>query len=190
MKMKDILTIALIAIVSLPLTVLVVFFLTGNARVEFGPTSLTPIEKRALALITHSARKDSLAISQSKTFLAVQNERAEVEKEREKLRDQQEHITMLNEELEALKEELSLRKKEIEGLVSQTASLEQKRIKDLSKVYGAMRAPEAAAILETLDDALVGKILMNLSDDRQKAKILSALTPEKATRVSNRLSKQ
>jgi flagellar motility protein MotE (MotC chaperone) len=75
----------------------------------------------------------------------------------------------------------------MEKTVSQSDDLDKKRVKQLAKVYGAMRAEEAARILETLDDDLCINILSNMGDDRQKAKILSALTGDKATRVSNKI---
>ena len=64
-----------------------------------------------------------------------------------------------------------------------------KRIKQLAKVYGAMRANEAAQILETLDDNLLIKIINAISDDRQKAKIMAGLSKSKAARISKKMGK-
>jgi flagellar motility protein MotE (MotC chaperone) len=64
-----------------------------------------------------------------------------------------------------------------------------KKIKELSKIYGAMRPVEAAQIIETLQDELAVKVLTNIGDERQKGKILSALSREKATRISKLISK-
>jgi flagellar motility protein MotE (MotC chaperone) len=52
-----------------------------------------------------------------------------------------------------------------------------------------MRPEEAARILETLDDDLLINILGAMGDDRQKAKILSVLSPDKASRVSKKIGK-
>jgi flagellar motility protein MotE (MotC chaperone) len=71
--------------------------------------------------------------------------------------------------------------------VGQSDTLDKKRIKQLAKVYGAMRAEEAARILETLDDDLCLNILSSIGDDRQKAKIFSALSATKSAAVSKKL---
>jgi flagellar motility protein MotE (MotC chaperone) len=50
-----------------------------------------------------------------------------------------------------------------------------------------MKPLEAAQIIETMPDNYASKLLNAMSDDRQKAKILSALSTEKAARVTERL---
>lgn len=58
-----------------------------------------------------------------------------------------------------------------------------KNISRLARLYGNMKAEEAAPIMRELDDELVVAILRKLEDE-QAAKILSALDPQRAARLS------
>lgn len=77
----------------------------------------------------------------------------------------------------------------LESLVAQSDSLESKKFKTQARVYTAMKPLEAAQIIETMPDEYASKLLNAMSDDRQKAKILSALSTEKAARVTERLGR-
>jgi flagellar motility protein MotE (MotC chaperone) len=184
---SDLIMIAAVTVVSFPVMFFAVMLMTGNMRIHFGPRDQTPQERKELALVAQTRRRDSLAVEQSKTFAALEHGRREIEAERDRLRQQKEHVTMLEKELETTKEELAEVKKQLEQSVVQGNQIEKDKIRQLAKVYGSMGAEEAARILETLDDALVGKILTALNDDRQKAKILSTLSKDKASRISRRI---
>ncbi len=187
LRFKDILAIAAVAVVSFPLMYLAVLFATGNIRIEFFPENRLEKNEENLRVIRRTARRDSLAAAQLESFQALRRERAEIEKEREKLREQQERINLVAQELERKRNEMLLERQKLEELVGQSDSLQQKRVKKLARVYGAMKAPEAASILETLGDDLVIQIINNISDDRQRAKILAALSEGKAARMSRKM---
>jgi hypothetical protein len=53
----------------------------------------------------------------------------------------------------------------------------------LSKIFGAMKAPDAAKVLQNLDDEEVSAILFHLSD-RKAAEILGNFVPERAATLS------
>jgi len=190
LKLKDIITIAIISVVTFPLLYFVMLFATGNARIEF--TSKKPgfIENRQkMKYLKHSNRRDSLMLIQSQAYIASEKERVEVEKKLQHLEKQQERINMLTQELEQTRQDLVMEREKIEKLVAKSDEFEMKRIKQLAKVYGAMRANEAAQILETLDDNLLIKIINAISDDRQKAKIMAGLSKSKAARISKKMGK-
>lgn len=187
LSVKDLIAIGAVMILSFPVMYFVVLYATGNLTIQIGPKELTPVEEMNLAVMRQSARRDSLSMVHSKTFSALKKEREELQMERERLTQQQERLGMAEAELESEKEELIRKKKELEGLVQQTDELDKKRVKQLAKVYAAMRADEAAQILETLDDALVARVLSSMTDDRQKAKILSSLSKSKARRISKKI---
>lgn len=136
-----------------------------------------------------NAKKDSLAAVQSQTFFAIEKQKADLDAEKKKMAEQQDHVLMVEQELEKTRGELTEERKKLEKLVGQSDELDKKRIKQLAKVYSAMRPDEAARILETLDDDLLINILSAMGDDRQKAKILSILSPDKASRVSKKIGK-
>jgi flagellar motility protein MotE (MotC chaperone) len=162
--------------------------MTGGARIEFNQPKKDERKDQQVKLIKLDAKRDSLAASQSQTFMAVEQQKADLSKEKQQLVEQQQRITMVQQELEKTRAGLAVEREKLEKLVSQSDDLDKKRIKQLAKVYGAMRAEEAARILETLDDGLCVDILASISDDRQKAKILTALSPDKAARVSKKIS--
>jgi len=192
MKFKDLLILGFLAVISFPVIYIGALFMTGNAHIEFlnKADKQKEGEKKEFAFIRQSARKDSLAASQSHAFLALEKSRADIESEKEKLQTQEERMAMLQQELENVKTELTRKKKELEQVVAQSSELDRKRIAQLAKVYGAMRAAEAAQILETLDEDLAVTILTAINDDRQKAKIFAALPAEKAASLSQRMGKR
>jgi flagellar motility protein MotE (MotC chaperone) len=136
-----------------------------------------------------NAKKDSLASMQSQTFFAIEKQKADLDEQKKKMSEQQDHVLMVEQELEKTRNDLTEERKKLEKLVGQSDELDKKRIKQLAKVYSAMRPEEAARILETLDDDLLINILGAMGDDRQKAKILSILSPDKASRVSKKIGK-
>jgi flagellar motility protein MotE (MotC chaperone) len=123
-------------------------------------------------------------------FFAVEQEKADLVAEKTRVAQQQERMLMVQQELEKTRNDLTEERKKLEKVVGQSDTLEKKRIKQLAKVYGAMRPEEAARILETLDDQLLINILSAMGDDRQKAKILSTLSQEKASRISKKIGKR
>lgn len=183
LKIKDIIAIAAVTVLTFPVMYLVMMFLTGTARIEIGNKEEKQ-PKEQVQLVRNNERKDSLAVANSKTFIAIQSEKKELQKERERLSESQKRIDMLQSELEEKRLALEKKREEIEKLVSKSDSLDNKKIKELSKIYGAMRPAEAGEIIETLQDELASKIIANIGDERQKGKILSALSNDKAVRIS------
>lgn len=189
MRAKDILAVALVAILSFPLMYGIMLFATGNARVEFGPQTVSQRNEQEHKLMRQTARKDSLSIAHLQSFQALVREREQLGKDRQKLREQQQRIDLASQEMKRQRDKLSEERKRLEKLVNENDQLELKRLKELSKVYGAMRPVEAAAILETLEDSLVINIISGIRDDRQRGKILAALSNEKAARISRKMGK-
>jgi flagellar motility protein MotE (MotC chaperone) len=188
LTLKEIIIISATLVFSFPVIYLLLLFATGSARIEMNHGKKDEKQEKKVEMIKLTAKKDSLAATQSKTFIALEQEKADIEKEKQRLAEQQDRIKMVQQELEKTRTELSEERVKLEKLVSQSDELDKKRIKQLAKVYSAMRPEEAARILETLDDDLCINILSSMGDDRQKAKILSTLSAEKAARVSKKIS--
>ena len=187
MSLRDIIIIALTMTLSFPVIYLLLMFMTGGARIEFNHPKKDDKKELQVKLMKLNSKKDSLAATQSQTFLAVEQQKADIVKERQELTEQQQRVTMVEQEIEKSRADLEAEREKLEKVVSTSDDLDKKRIKQLAKVYGAMRAEEAARILETLDDDLCMNILSEMGDDRQKAKILTALSPDKAARVSKKI---
>jgi flagellar motility protein MotE (MotC chaperone) len=188
LTLRDIIIIAATTVLSFPVIYLLLMLATGSARIEINQQKKEEKKEQQVKLMKLDARKDSLAASQSQTFMANELQKADLAKERQQLVEQQQRVAMVEQELEKTRTDLTAEREKLEKIVSKSDDLDKKRLKQLAKVYGAMRAEEAARILETLDDGLCVNILAEMGDDRQKAKILTALTPDKAARVSKKIS--
>lgn len=186
-KFKDIIIVGAVGVISFPLLYAAILFANGVLRIDYGVPQKAIEDQKKIQTIKRTEKTDSILITQSRTFQALQNEKKDIEKERQKLREQQERIDLLQKELEEKQRTLGLQRTKIEDLVSKSDSLENKKFKNQARVYTAMKPLEAAQIIETMPDNYASKLLNAMSDDRQKAKILSALSTEKAARVTERL---
>jgi flagellar motility protein MotE (MotC chaperone) len=188
LKMKDLIILAVVILVSFPIVYLGILFRTGNARLEFGPMTKELLGEKKLEVIKISPKAESLAIANSKIFQALQQERNEIAKERQNILEQRKSLELFQTDLETQKAELKKQQQSIESTVSNNDALGKKKsaqqAAQLSKIYSAMRPAEAAQIISTLSDELAARILDGIGDDRQKAKILGALPSEKATEIS------
>jgi flagellar motility protein MotE (MotC chaperone) len=187
LTLKQLIIILASLTVSFPVVYLLMLFATGNARIEFSKPLKEKKDERALKLMWTNARKDSLADQHSQTFFAIEKQKTELEAEKKNINEDRERMLIVQQELEKTRGGLTEERKKLERLIGQSDDLDKKRIKQLAKVYGAMRPEEAARILETLDDELLIKILGSMGDDRQKAKILSSISKEKAIRISKKI---
>jgi len=188
MRKGDIFLIALVALVTFPILYVVMLFATGSLRLEYGYKKEDPDKLAKVEEVKHNARRDSLAAQNTKIFEAAQSERADLVKEQERLAEQYSRLEMLQGEIEKQREELVNERTLLEKKLAVVPEEEAARFKKLAKIYEAMKPAEAAGIMETLPDAQVASILGRMNDDRQKGKILSLLTKEKAARL-NRLIK-
>lgn len=184
LKITDVITIAVVTVISFPLLYLIMLFVTGSAHIEFGSAKVNEVKEEKMELVKQSTRKDSLANANSKVFQALRQERIELENERMRMREQQDRISLLQSQVEVERKMLAEERGKMEILVSVSDSLGAKKIKDLAKMYGAMRPSEAASILSTMEERMVARIVGSIGDDRQKAKILSSFSGDKAARIS------
>ena len=187
LRFKDIIAIALVMFISFPILYVAILFFTGTARIEFGPSGEIQNRQKQIQTVRQSARRDSLAALNSKAFQAAQQERLELQKERERIQEQNARLDILQREIEEQRNSLQQKRNELDELVNKSSELNQDRIRELARLYGAMKPAEAAAIIETLDDQLALNIITSINDDRQKGRILAFLSKEKASRLSRKL---
>lgn len=178
-KLKEIIIIAVVAVFSFPILYAAFLIANGMLRIEYGTPQKIVEEKKKIQTNKRTAKTDSILVTQSRTFQALQNEKIEIEKERNRLKNQQDRMDLLTKELEEKQKKLEAERNKLESLVAKNDSLENIKCKNQAKVYMAMKPLEAATIIETLQDIQAAKILNAMNDDRQKAKILSALSTEK-----------
>ncbi|MDR0305787.1 MAG: hypothetical protein LBI42_03005 [Chitinispirillales bacterium] len=184
MRKNDFIAIILVTLFTFPVLYVAMLLYTGALRFEYGFADKDLEEELRVEEVRHSKRRDSLAAENSKTFLALQQERAEIIRERERLLEIQERLEMLQENIDGKRDELINERKQLESKLNTNPESENSRYKQLARLYGAMKPAEAAGILETLPDGQVTSILTNINDDRQRARIMTSLSREKAARIS------
>ena len=188
LKLKDIILIAIIAVATFQVLYFAMLFVTGNARIEFVSKKPGAVkDQQKLKYLKHSNRRDSLLVVQSQAFLASEKTKKEVEEKQERLSKQEERINILTQELDRTRKELTGEREKFEKLVAESDEIEMKRIKQLAKIYGSMRANEAAQILQTLDDNLLIQIINAIGDERQRAKIVANLPKDKAAKITRKM---
>jgi flagellar motility protein MotE (MotC chaperone) len=184
LSFKDIISVTAITILSFPALYLCVLFATGNARLQFGHKQEEVKRTEDLRVMNLTHRRDSLMAMHSESYRAMLKQSQELEEKERQLKDREDRVSMLERELEQQKQELAQQRSAIEKAVSASDQESVKKVRQLARVYGAMRPAEAAQILETLNDDLVVQVLNGIGDERQKGKVMAALSKEKAVRIS------
>lgn len=109
------------------------------------------------------------------------------ERERE-LVARERSLQALEKSLDQKLKELDERNAQLKAMLDEAKGLKDKRVKHLVDVYSNMKAKNAAAVLETLDEQLAVKILAGMRG-RQAGEILGFVTPEKAAKLSEDLTR-
>jgi flagellar motility protein MotE (MotC chaperone) len=185
MRKGEIIAIVLATLLIFPIVYIAMLFATGSLRLVYGFKEQDQDAKVAkVEQVRHTARRDSMLAAGSRVFQAAQQEIAGLKREQERLAEQQARLELLQAEIEKGREELVKERGQLEKKMAETPAIEDARFKKLAKIYQAMKPGEAAAILETIQDSQVAAILGKMTDDKQKGKILAALTKEKAVRLN------
>lgn len=115
--------------------------------------------------------------------------------ERELLLKKQEELAAKEKALAALEQELDqklVRLQELEAklnrMLEDAKEVRDKKLKHLIDVYSNMKAKQAAAVIETLNEKIAVKILAGMRG-RQAGEILTYVKPAKAARLSEQLTK-
>lgn len=132
-----------------------------------------------------AAGADSLSLERK----SLQARSAEIARREGEIEDLQESLEL---ERAVLAEEFNKLSGLRDGIQLAAGQVEEARLrslKKLAKVYEAMPAKEAAAILSGMDVDIVLEVLRNMKE-RPAAQVLAALDPGRAAALSNMLSAQ
>jgi len=186
MKKIEMAIVAIVVMVlSFPLMYLVALLGTGNAKLVFKGDLARKIEiENQIRIDEQSATRDSLLLLNSHAFQANVAEKERLASERENLLQEQQRLQMLIQEMQQERDEMELERVRLDEALQTSDEASQNRLRRLARVYGAMKANEAARIMETLSDDLCVNVFQYMGEDRQKAKILAAMTGDKAARLS------
>ncbi len=105
---------------------------------------------------------------------------AELDRRERNLRD-------LEKELDEKLEELRALQAEVDEMLKQADVVRDEKIAHLVNVYSNMEPPQAAAVLETLNEDIAVKVLAGMRG-REAGDILTNVNPQKAARLSEMLT--
>lgn len=107
---------------------------------------------------------------------------------REKLDKREESVDQQEKSLAVRVDSLKNIQEDIQRLIKQKEQLESERLAKLAAVYGAMRPEVAAPIIQELPDVTIAAIFTQMKE-RQAAKILGAMPPDRAAEISRRMGR-
>jgi len=173
-RIRDILGVALGALLLFPLIFFAVLFLTGTAHIELGVDQETRKELSGY-LEQYTPAQDRSDAEQSKLFIANQRKEEELRNQEERIAKEIERLENLKIQNAQLKKEIEENRKRIEGLVGENRELSDQKVEDLARVYGAMKPIEAAPILLSLRNQDIARIMKRIPEVRAQAKLMAAL---------------
>lgn len=189
MRVKDVIALGLLALVSFPVILLGVLMWTGNVRLAFGPEDASQSAARERLQVRpedleHTAvmpvAGGSNAMDGALGLRESELDRREAEVQRELVR-----LGDLRDQTDRLRDTIERERKRIESLLVGRDSLEISRLQVLARTFTGMKPDQAAKILNGLDDVLVTGILRTVSEDRPRAKILAAIGKLDAQRAAS-----
>ena len=150
---------------------------------EKSPTGQdVPTAQKTERLLTLSA--GDIPVLQS-----MQERQAHLDEREQQLARREEELRGLQQRVEEKLALLTTLRKEIGALVEEKDAFDEKRFEHLVKVYEGMKAEEAAALFERLQEETAVKMLFRMKE-KKVSQILGVLKPEVAVKLSERLTAQ
>jgi flagellar motility protein MotE (MotC chaperone) len=195
LKIKDIIALGALAIVSFPMVLLGVLLWTGNVRLVFGPESQDPnargrLLERPEDIPGATKAPESGKAAPGQTDSAMMARTADLDRrEAEAMRESQ-RLQMVQQDDQKIREAIHDERERLEAILGKGDSLENARTTVLASTFSLMKPDQAAKILLSLDDVLTTAVLRKVTDDKPRAKILAAmgkLDVQRTARVSRLL---
>jgi flagellar motility protein MotE (MotC chaperone) len=179
-----------------------VMTLGGVLQASSAANTSTALEKRPATESSTKAAKavipvavdgmdDSLAKPRD-ILTALEAKKKELEEKEQFLKSEEQRILVLKREILEKVELLRVEQEKMDAMTKNVQTVENKKYKDLAKVFDATPAAKAGAMLEHLDVKTAAGITMNMKRDKAGL-IWGFLSPQKAveiTREITRTSKQ
>ncbi len=127
------------------------------------------------------------SVEERRLLVALQQERQNLEREREALDQKKKELKRLQAEVDKKLDQLKKERQRLQGLLAEKDAAEQKRIKELGKMYEKMSPEKAARIFADLDQDLATSLLANMKT-KAAARILNNMTGEAAARLTTAFS--
>ncbi len=166
--------IALISICVFPLVVLALLFAMDIIHLNVGLSNEAK-EKTNVYLRKYQPKQDEAEVNHMKTLEAIKVQNKNLERKKTEINRDIERLENLKVENSKVKDEILVNRNKIEKLISNSETMNQKRMKALAEVYGSMRPEEAAPILLTLQNSMVAQILRLIPEIRAQSKLMGAI---------------
>ena len=164
-----------------------------QAPVVAGTTAST--EKRQSVEISTktvpSAVKDSLedGLAKPRNILtALEIKKKELEQKELFLKSEEQRIAVLKKEILEKIDLLRAEQEKMDAMIKNAQTVENKKYKDLAKVFDATPAAKAGAMLEKLDVRTAAGITMNMKRDKA-GMIWGFLSPQKAVEITREITR-
>jgi flagellar motility protein MotE (MotC chaperone) len=183
MKLKDIIALGILSLLSFPLVLLGILLGMGKIHMSFGDTPLSPEAKARLAEHAEGpAKRDSASVGHGSN---VSDDReAEIDRREAQALEEQKRLEALREDVTKARDSITRERERLEKMLGRTDSLEAIRLKALAGTFSSMKADDAAKILVGMDDMMVTGILRTITDDKSRAKILASIGKVSDARAS------
>lgn len=178
MRIKDIIALGLLALVSFPVVLLGVLMWTGNVRLAFGPNEPPSAARERLQVRPEDLAEVAAPVAttaRSSGDGALMLREAELDSREAQIQRDLARVEELRLEDARLRDTIVAERKRIDVLLAGKDSLEQSRLSVLARTFTGMKPDQAAKILAGLDDILVTGILRAVNDDKPRAKLLAAM---------------
>ena len=195
MRIKDVIALGLLALVSFPVVLLGVLMWTGNVRLAFGPEDPSQSASRERLQVRSEDLADlpsvpALPSGAARDDGSLMLREAELDSREAQIQRDLSRIEELRVEDARLRDTIVAERRRIDVLLAGKDSLEQSRLIILANTFTGMKPDQAAKILSGLDDILVTGILRAVRDDKPRAKLLAAFgkaDPQRAAAVARLL---
>jgi len=158
------------------------------ALIFFFPTMLVQADSAMTQPTDFTSQGAPRSLAQERLIDSLQKERAALDARRKSLDQKELALKSLQAAVDKKLKELKARTASLQALLKQRDDAEQKRVRDLSKMYEKMDASQAAKILEALDQKLAIHILSTMRSKAAGA-ILAGMDQQKAAALSAAFSK-
>lgn len=185
MRLKDVIALGLLSLLSFPLVLLGVLLGLGKIHMSFGDAPLTPEAKARLAEHAEAGAKPEGHDTGSVHKGGSSDEReAEIDRREAMALEEQKRMEALREEVVHVRDSIVKEREALERILGKGDSLGGVRMKSLAATLSGMKPDDAAKILTGLDDLMAVGVLRTIAEDRPRAKILASVSKLSEPRAS------
>ncbi|MFV0423442.1 hypothetical protein [Oleidesulfovibrio sp.] len=165
-------------------------FVASGEGISQGRSIAAPVAASLPLLSTSQAvaAEDPAASDTAAESAGTDMQREALLRKEEELNRRETDLRKLERELDTKIQNLQALEDRLAKMLEEAGEVKDKKLRHLVDVYSNMKAKQAAAVLETLDEKIAVRILAGMRG-RQAGEILSFVNAQKAARLSEALTK-